>query len=206
MPANGDAEAGAGAAPGLFGDLQGEAVEDHDVVLADGALLFVTEDVLEVCGAEGDEGAGGVAGGVGELRVVVSDEPIAHVGVGRRDRRDARHAQLVDEPTLQGAVQALAAAARLGGIAGNVFDAEAAQRPPQLRGAREIDLAAGGGGVEGPAGAVGVQGNRQPVGLEDRAQGAHDGLSRLAGPELRVEQPLGGIVDDGDERLALGGP
>ena len=48
--------AGAGAAAGLLGDLRGTAVEDHDVVLADGALLFVTEDVLEVHGAEGDEG------------------------------------------------------------------------------------------------------------------------------------------------------
>jgi len=68
----------------------------------------------------------------------------------------------------------------------------------------EIDAAAGGGGVKRPAGAIGVEGHGQPVGLDHRAQGGHDRLGRLGGPELRIEQALGRIVDDRDHVLALG--
>jgi len=39
--------------------------------------------------------------------------------------------------------------------------------------------------------------------LEDGLQRAHDGGGGLAGPELGIEQPLGRVVQDGDEGLAL---
>ena len=84
-----------------------------------------------------------------------------------------------------------------------MLNAEAGEGAAQLRGAREIDLAAGGGGVEGPPGAVGIEGDRQAVGLEDGLQRAHHGGGGLARPELRIEQPLGGVVEDSDESLAL---
>ena len=32
----------------------------------------------------------------------------------------------------------------------------------------------------------------------------HHGLQALARPELRVEQPLGGVIEDGDQGLPLG--
>src|SRR4026208_294885 len=62
----------------------------------------------------------------------------------------------------------------------------------------------GGRGVEGPPGAVGIEGNGQTIRLEDYSQRTHDGGGGLAGPELRIEQPLGGVVQDGDEGLAPG--
>src|SRR5207248_753516 len=68
-----------------------------------------------------------------------------------------------------------------------------------------IDLAPGLGCEEGPARAVGGEGDRQPGAAKDFAEGHHDGDGGLAGPELRVEQALGGIVDHRDQRLALVG-
>ena len=84
-----------------------------------------------------------------------------------------------------------------------MLNAEAREGAAELRGAREIHLAAGGGGVEGPAGAVRIEGDGQTVRLEDHAQRTHDGGGGLAGPELRIEHPLGRVVQDGDEGLAL---
>ena len=60
--------------------------------------------------------------------------------------------------------------------------------------------------MEGPAGAVGVQHAGQAEGAEDMGQGGHDGRQILRGPELRVEQAFGGVVEDGDEGLPLVGP
>jgi hypothetical protein len=42
-----------------------------------------------------------------------------------------------------------------------------------------------------------------PSGLEDLAQGGHDRLGGLGRPELGVEEPLGGVVDDMQERRLL---
>jgi hypothetical protein len=63
MAVNGDPQAGAGAAAGLLGQLQGHALEGDDIVEADGALLLATEDAVEIDGAQGDEGRGRVLGG-----------------------------------------------------------------------------------------------------------------------------------------------
>src|SRR5262245_59212814 len=55
--------------------------------------------------------------------------------------------------------------------------------------------------MAGPAGAVGVERHGEPVSRDDGAAGGQDGRDALAAvPELGVEQPLGGVVDDGDER------
>jgi len=69
---------------------------------------------------------------------------------------------------------------------------------------RAIHGAAGLGGVEGPAGAVRVQGPGQAEGAEHMRESMHHGLQALARPELRVEQPLGGVIEDGDQGLPLG--
>lgn len=58
--------------------------------------------------------------------------------------------------------------------------------------------------MKGPAGAIGVERHGDAVGLEDGPQGAEDGVRGLGGPELGVEQALGGVVDDGDEGVELG--
>jgi hypothetical protein len=77
------------------------------------------------------------------------------------------------------------------------------ERATELGGAGEIHLAAGAGGVEGPPSAVGVEGDGQAVRLKDRPQRAHHRRSGLARPELGIEQPLGRVIEDGDEGLAL---
>ncbi len=48
MTANNHAQAGTGRAPGLFRELQRDAVEAHDVVRADGALCFDAEQLIEI--------------------------------------------------------------------------------------------------------------------------------------------------------------
>ena len=77
--------------------------------------------------------------------------------------RDAGHAEFVGQPVLQGTIDPLAAAARLGGIAEDVLDAEAGGGAADLGGPPPIGGAAGGGGVHGPVSAVGVEGHGQAV-------------------------------------------
>ena len=66
VAANEHAQPLAGAAARLLVDLQAHALERDRVVRGDGARLFVTEDVGEIHLAEGDEGRGGIGGGVGK--------------------------------------------------------------------------------------------------------------------------------------------
>ena len=49
-------------------------------------------------------------------------------------------------------------------------------------------------------GAIGIERHGQAVALEDGAQGGHDRRHTLAAfTQLGVEEPLGGVVDDGDQ-------
>ena len=97
MAAHDDAQARAGGASGLLGELQGHAVEDNDVVSDHAALFFFTEERVEVDPAEVNEGAARLGGRAAERRVVVQDEPLAQLGVGGLEGRAARQAELVDE-------------------------------------------------------------------------------------------------------------
>lgn len=112
--ADGDAQARAGAAAGLFRDLEGDPIEPHDVILAHGALFFMAENLVEVHRAQRHEGAGGIGRGSGEGFVIRLDEVLAEIRVGGRKRGDACHAEFIDEAVLEGAVEALTAAAGLG--------------------------------------------------------------------------------------------
>ena len=85
VAADGDAEPRAGAAAGLLGELQGDALEDDDIVEADGALFLMAQDEIQIDGAERDEGRVRVRRRAGELGVVVGDEVLAQVGVGGLD-------------------------------------------------------------------------------------------------------------------------
>src|SRR6266446_749930 len=50
--------------------------------------------------------------------------------------------------------------------------------------------------------AIGVEGRRQPVALEHRAQDGHDRRGALAAVhQLGIEQLLGGVVDDCNQRV-----
>lgn len=60
-----------------------------------------------------------------ELGIVVQDELLDEIGVGGGARGDAGEGQLVDQTALDGAVEALTAAARLGRVGADVLDAEA---------------------------------------------------------------------------------
>jgi hypothetical protein len=135
VTADDDPQPGAGAAAGLLVELQGHALEDDNIVEADRALFLVAEDEVQIDGPEGDEGAGRVRRQTGELGVVVCDEVLAQVGVSGIDREDAGHAEFVDEPALQGAVEPLAAAAGLGGVATSRCEMDAEQ-PVFSRGRR----------------------------------------------------------------------
>ena len=77
MPADGHAQPRAGAPAGLLGELQGDAVEDDDIVEADGALFLTAEDRLQIDGPQDHEGRVRVRRGAGELGVVVGDGEFA---------------------------------------------------------------------------------------------------------------------------------
>ena len=78
-----DAQAGAAAAPGLLGELQGDVLEHNDIVPPDEPLLVFRQQGVQVDRAERDERAGGIRGRVRELGLVVRDELVAQVGMVR---------------------------------------------------------------------------------------------------------------------------
>jgi hypothetical protein len=163
----------AAAAPGLLGDLQGDTVEAHDIVAADEPFALLGEQVIEVVSrAQRDEGAGGISRRAGELGVVVGDELLAQVGIGRLEGADPGEAQFVDEAALPSAVEPFDTAAGLRRVAGDVVDPEACEDAADHGEVRAIHAAAGGGRVEGPAGPVGVERHRHAAGGEDGAEGA----------------------------------
>jgi hypothetical protein len=114
VAAHGDSQAGAATAARLFGQLQSEAVEDDDVVAPDRARFLMAKQLIEIRVAQRGERTRRIGGRAGELGVVVGDELLAQVGIGRLEGGDARDAELVDQPSLQGAVQALDPTAGLG--------------------------------------------------------------------------------------------
>jgi hypothetical protein len=71
---HGHAQSGAGAPARLLAQLQGDVIEDHDIVPSDGALLEVTDDRVELDPVQGHEGRRGIRRRVRELRVVLGDE------------------------------------------------------------------------------------------------------------------------------------
>jgi hypothetical protein len=119
----------AGAPPRLLGEWQGHSLSGDDVVPAHDAFGLEAEDLIEIDAAEGNKGGGGIGRGPAEFRVEGGQKVLAQIAVGGGDGRNARHAQLVDEPALQRLIGALAAPARLGGIAQDVLDAEPGEGP-----------------------------------------------------------------------------
>jgi len=89
MAVDAHAQAGAGAAAGLLGELQRHRVEHDDVVLPHGAVFGLAEDLVEIDVADGDEGGGGIGRRPRELFVVGGDEVVAQIGVGGLERVDA---------------------------------------------------------------------------------------------------------------------
>jgi len=82
VAADGHAEPRAGAAGGLRAELQGDALEDNDIVEADGALFLLAQDDIQIDGPKRHEGRVWVRRRAGELGVVVGDEVLTQVGVG----------------------------------------------------------------------------------------------------------------------------
>src|SRR5262245_852890 len=97
MTAHDHAEPGTRAPARLLGELQGHAVSGDDVVAADHALLFDTEDLLEIHGPERHEGGGGIGGRPAELGVEGGHEALAQIAVGGGGRGDTGPAALVQE-------------------------------------------------------------------------------------------------------------
>jgi hypothetical protein len=100
-------QAGAGPTAALARQLKHPPGELHGVVLAHHVRLFVTQKLLDISPAERDEGRGGVRRGTAERRVVIGQELLPQIGVGRRKRRDLRDAEFVDQAILKRAIQPL---------------------------------------------------------------------------------------------------
>jgi hypothetical protein len=143
MAAHDDARSCARRAPGLFGELQGDALEADDIVVTDDALVLLAQDAVEIDGADRHKGGSGIGGCAREASVVVGNEMLGEIGVGCLGGVDPGVTQFVHEAILQGAVETFAAAAGLWGVRANVLDAERLKRAAELRGLGPIDGAAG---------------------------------------------------------------
>src|SRR5207245_698357 len=152
MPADQHPEPGAGAAAGLFGQLQRDETGGHDIVAPDDALILDAEDLVEIDPAEGNERRGGIRGRARELGVEGRQEAPTQVAIGGGDGANTCDTELVDEAVLQSAVDAFAPAARLGRMAEDVLDAEPGKCAADRRGLPAIGGAAGGGSVHRPSG------------------------------------------------------
>ena len=108
------AQAGTATAPSLLVDLQDEPADGDGVVARHDPFFLVTEDLLEVVAADGDERGSGIRGWPGEAGVVVGNEALAQVAVRRGHGGDVGDAELVHEAPSQGPIRALAAASRRG--------------------------------------------------------------------------------------------
>ena len=86
-----------------------------------------------------------------------------------------------------------------------MLDPQVRERPANMREAGAVDRAPGLRREERPAGPIGVQGDGQAEHPKHLRQSRHDGRHAFNGPELGVEQPLGGVIEDGDQRLPLVG-
>src|SRR5260370_42515206 len=107
MPADEDAEVGAGAAARLFGRLEGHAIGGDDIVAAHDAFLLEAEHLLEVDAAERDKGGRRVGGRPAELVVEGGGEALPQGAGGRGPPGGARGAGCVGEGVFPGAGGAL---------------------------------------------------------------------------------------------------
>ncbi len=95
------------AAVGLFGDLQGEALVAHGVVVLDLALFLDGEDVGKRAADIGEESRALFGGGNREAVIEGRQEGLGDEAVGRLDAGDAGQAQLLGQTPLQGAEEPL---------------------------------------------------------------------------------------------------
>lgn len=135
------AQAGTAAAARLLGELEREVLGGDHVVTADDALMLHAEDLLEVHAAQSHEGGGVFGGRPAQFSIERRDELLAYVAVRGGDRRDAGHAEFIDQPPLQGPIGAFTAAARLRRVAQDVFDAQLGESPSHLGQAPGIEEA-----------------------------------------------------------------
>ena len=63
IPTHGNAEASAGPPARLLGQLQGDLLEGHHIVLADRPRVLLAQDAVEVHAMQGNECGAGPAGG-----------------------------------------------------------------------------------------------------------------------------------------------
>src|SRR6478609_6224465 len=122
MAANRDPQSHARASARLLRDLEGAAVKRDGIIPAHHALFLVAQNLIDIDDADVDERTGGVGRRTTELLVVLREESLPEVGICRCEGGDLGHAELVDESVLKGAVQALAAAARLWRVGRNMLD------------------------------------------------------------------------------------
>ena len=107
VPADEDAEARTGAPPGLLGELQGQPLGGDDVVAPDYAFGLHREELVELDGAERDEGGGGIGRGPAELGVEGEQEAVAEMAVGRGHGWRCGPGSTRGRGGLQGAIGAL---------------------------------------------------------------------------------------------------
>src|SRR6185437_9564214 len=84
-------------------DLQPQLAEGDGVVLADEAILLVTQDLGQVGPLPWHEGGAGLARRDGEAAIVSRDIDLAQIAIGVCYGRDAVVAELLEHAVLQGA-------------------------------------------------------------------------------------------------------
>jgi hypothetical protein len=95
-------------------DWQAQPLKGHAVVAADDPLMVLAEDLVDVGGQQGDEGAAGFPCRFGERGIIGGSIDLLQVAVGRLHGGDAVIGQLLDQAVLVGFEHALISVRRLG--------------------------------------------------------------------------------------------
>ena len=171
------------------------------------AGIAAAEPLGEIAGRPAP-GGHGLGRGLGEAAVVVG-EIGGQEGLGRGQGLDPVEAQLGDEPILEGRPEPFDAALGLGGVRGDVADAEVPQDLAELGGMlRALELF-----LEAPVGiiadkdpeAIAVEGHGQAVPLGQPLQQGEIPMQVLGGAEVEREDGAGGVVDGAEEEPGRAG-
>jgi hypothetical protein len=185
------------AEPAVLGrDLEAAALPLHDVVIADDPFVEERTDAVELLWS-GTPSFGGVARGVREAAVVVSDEAAQHF-VGRGKIRSVGETEFAAQAILEDTPEAFDATFGLRRLRGDEGDAELRESAAKLG---RLALT-GKFFFEGPvriaseedAAAVAVEGGRDTEAAEHALEQAEIALGGFCGKELGREDFAGGII------------
>lgn len=179
-------------------ELEGEIIPAQGVVGGHGPLLFDRKDEVQIPAAVGSKGRAFLGRGFEEKFSVLGQKGFKDVAIRVRDRFDAVKFKFFGKPVLPGAVESFAAAAGLGRISRDGFNAELMKSPPDLSEVRQIDLASRFWGVKEVSRPVRIKGAKDSLRNDHMIKGQHAFTGRLFGDQFGVIDVIIRVIRDED--------